>query len=534
MNVSFRVSCVLAIMASFLFLADLSEAGPNWARLYGATVTSEFDAVHQTADGGYIVLGTAYSFGAGGTDWWCLKLDALGNIVWQKTFGGVKDEYAWAVEVTADGGCLIVGRTASFGAGNGDAWCLKLDASGNVAWQKTYGGAGGDAFYDVRATADGGYVLAGGTGSFGAGNGDAWCVKLDAAGNVLWQRAYGSPGDEYALSVGTTADGGYILAGGIDLLMTDIYDAWCLKLDSAGNVLWQKSYGGSDSDQANSMGTTADGGCILAGHTSSFGAGNGDGWCLKLDAAGNVVWQNTYGSANYEIFYGSSVASDGGCLLTGFANGFGAGSTDVYCVRLDASGNVSWQKTFGGASADYVEGVDLTSDGGFVLAGRTFGFGVSSTGSWSLKISSAGIIDPSCPDFGRDAAGVASPSAAATTNTSATVTPTFVVAVPTAVAGVDSAATTTLLCSGSSQGPTITSISSKTSKPGSMATIKGTGFSTDKKKVAVYVGTKKVKNLSRLKTTSIKFAIPRMKKGTYGVYVVVNGQKSNTIQFQIK
>ncbi|MEW6366151.1 MAG: IPT/TIG domain-containing protein [Acidobacteriota bacterium] len=533
MNRNCQATWLLAILTTWISLADFAEAGTNWARLYGAALNSDLRAVHQTTDGGYVVSGAAISFGAGGKDAWCLKLDASGDIVWQKTFGGVKDEYANAVEMTADGGCLLVATTYSFGAGSADAWCLRLDSSGNIIWQKTYGGTGLDYLCAVVATAGGGYVLAGGTDSFGGGNGDAWYLKLDAAGNVVWQNAYGGSGAEYAGAVCGAAEGGFILAGGVDVLNTDIYDALYLKVDAAGNVVSHRAYGGSDDDSAHSAGATADGGCILAGGTASWGAGMSDAWCLRLDAAGNIVWQNTFGGTSYDWFDGPSVTSGGSCFLAGFSNSLGAGSSDVYCVKLDSGGNVTWQRTYGGTSADYALGAIPAADGGYVLAGRTFGFGVSNTGSWALKISSTGTIDPSCPDLGRDAPGVVKPSSAVATAWVSTTTPTFVVGAPTAVLGVDSTAATTLLCSGAS-GPTITSIASKTGKPGTKATIKGTGFSTDKKKVRVYIGNRRVKKLSRLKTTSITFTIPKMKKGTYDVYVVVNGQKSNTIQFEIK
>jgi len=534
MNGTFRVSCVVAIMASFLFLADLSEAGPNWARLYEITKWSDFKDVRTTADGGLIVSGMVCDGFT--TDAWCLKLDASANIVWQKRFGGISNESSGELALAAGGGYFLAASTSSSGAGSFDAWCLKLNDAGGVLWQRTYGGAGGEHPSAVCATADGGCVLAGQTYSFGAGGSDIWCLKLDAAGNVVWQKAYGGGNYDKAEAVCTTADGGYVLAGGTYSFGPGQGDAWCLKLDAAGNIAWQKTYGtGVDEDWGTAVCTTADGGYVLAGESKSSGAGSYDAWFLKIDAAGNVVWQSTCGSTGDDNIRDMCSAPDGGYLITGVSESLAAGNSfDMWCLKLDSTGNVAWQKTYGGTGAEQSYAVDLAADGGYILTGNTHSFGVSDTAGWCLKVSSTGSIDPSCPDLGRDAAGVVIPSAAFATDSSATVTPTFVVAVPTAVVGMDSAATATLLCSGGSQGPTITSITSKTSKPGSMATIKGTGFGTDKKKVAVYVGTKKVKNLSRLKTTSIKFLIPRMKKGTYGVYVVVNGAKSNTIQFQIK
>ncbi len=539
MNRSFRAAWVLAILAWLMLPTDFAEAGTNWARLYGATMGSQFSAVRETTDGGFIVVGTAESFGAGGSGVWCLKLDASGDIVWQKTYGGANSDSAAAVEVTSDGGYLLVGRTKSFGAGNDDGWCLRIDASGNVLWQKTYGGAKSDGFNAVRVTSDGGFIVVGITDSFTWDGwlGDVWCLKLDASGNILWQKSYGSRSkdDEWAFDVGTASDGGYIVVAATSSGGAGWFDAWVLKLDAGGSMLWDKTYGGAMDDMLFDLaGTTADGGCILTGFASfnSQTGEGGEGWCIKLDAVGNIVWENTYDGAPQD----ACLTADGGCLLAGVTFASGAGGADGYCAKLDSFGNVAWQKTYGGTNTDWVTGADMTADGGYVLAGYTYNFGVSTYASWCLKISATGDIDPSCPDLGRDAPGYAIPIASTRYDTGKRPGTSSAVAAPTAVVVVDSTATTTLLCSQSPQpqGPTITSISSRTSKPGSTATIRGTGFSTDKTKVAVYIGTKKVKILNRLKPTSIKFTIPRMKKGTYDVYVVVDGVKSNMLQFRVK
>jgi len=313
------------------------------------------------------------------------------------------------------------------------------------------------------------------------------------------------------------------------------FDAWVMKLGAAGNVLWDKTYGGTEDDFIlDYAGATADGGYIVSGITSSFGTIDGEGWCMKLDATtGNIVWENSYDGAPYDVL----LTPDGGCLLAGVAFASGAGGADGYCAKLDALGSVSWQKTYGGTNLDWVTGADLTADGGYVLAGYTSNFGAILNGGMCLKISSTGDIDPSCPDLGRDAPGGAVPIAVAIHLNGGSSITTPAIPAASAVGGFDSTATTTLLCSPppQPQGPTITSITSRTSKPGSTATIRGTGFGTNKTKVVVYIGIKKVKTLNRLTPTSIKFTIPsRVKKGLYDVSVVVDGVKSNTIQFQIK
>ncbi len=225
------------------------------------------------------MAGETESFGAGIYDVWILKLDANGNVVWQKTYGGADYDHAYSIQQTSDGGYIVAGETWSswsFGAErNGDAWVLKLDANGNVQWQKRYGGADSDIASFIQQTSDGGYIVAGRTDYFGAGDFDfdVWVLKLDANGNVQWQKRYGGPGWDWASSIQQTSDGGYIVAGYTDSFGAGYFDVWVLKLDASGNVQWAKTYGGADYDHANSIQQTSDGGYIVAGETYSFGAG---------------------------------------------------------------------------------------------------------------------------------------------------------------------------------------------------------------------------------------------------------------------
>ena len=196
---------------------------------------------------------------------------------WAKTYGGAANDSASAVQPTTDGGYIVAGHTGSFGAGELEAWVLKLDSGGNLVWQKTFGaGTAGD----VKQTADGGYIVAG-------QKGNAWIFKLDIDGNVVWQRTYSGAGaDTAAVSVQATPDGGYVVAGstrsfGADL--SDNSDTLVLKLDSAGNVVWQETYDLNRYDRANYIQLTADGGYIVAGDTAD------DAWILKLDADGKII-----------------------------------------------------------------------------------------------------------------------------------------------------------------------------------------------------------------------------------------------------
>ena len=305
-------------------------------------------------------------------------------MAWQKTYGGSNDDRADSIRQAADGGFIVAGTTSSSGAGGSDAWVLKLNADGTVAWQKTYGGSNDDRADSIQQTADGGYIVAGSTSSSGAGGSDAWILKLNADGTVAWQKTYGGSNDDRADSIQQTADGGYIVAGSTSSSGAGGSDAWVLKLNAGGTVAWQKTYGGSNDDRAESIQQTADGGFIVAGSTSSFGAGGSDAWVLKTDYNGGIT-----GCAAVSIAASNSVPS-ATSAVPGYtdavvAEGMGiSAATDVPPVAVTAAAATNcshtpsgskWAKTYGGSCIEWANSIQQTADGGYVVAGTTCSFG---------------------------------------------------------------------------------------------------------------------------------------------------------------
>ena len=296
-----------------------------------------------------------------------------------------------SVQRTSDGGYIVAGWTTYMGTFNTDILLIKTDANGNVQWAKTYGEAGYDLAYSVQQTSDGGYIVAGHTDSFGAGLDDIFLIKTDANGNIIWAKTYGGTDYYYTSSVQQTSDGGYILAGytwsfsaGGDILL--------IKTDANGNVQWAKTYGGTDDDYASSVQQTSDGGYILAGTTWSFGAGWSDIFLIKTDANGNVQWAKTYGEAGYDLASSVQQTSDGGYILAGYTYSFGAGNGDILLIKTDANGNVQWAKTYGGTDDDRAYSVQQTSDGGYIVAGYTASFGAGGLDIFLIKTDASGNL----------------------------------------------------------------------------------------------------------------------------------------------
>jgi uncharacterized delta-60 repeat protein len=373
---------------------DTSQCG--WAATYGGTFEDWASSIQQTREGGYIVAGLAHSFGVGKGSLWVLKLRPDASIEWQKSYREASHDFATSIQQTNDEGYIVAGVARSFDIGEADMWVLKLRPDGAVEWQKTYGGAASDRAESILQTGDGGCIMAGYTESFGAGKEDFWVLKLRPDGTIEWQKTYGGVDMDEAKSIQQTGDGGYIVAGYTRSFGAGDTDAWVIKLRPDGTVEWQKAYGGADRDGAGSVRQTGDGGYIVAGMTRSFGVGDSDLWVLKLKSDGTIEWQKAYGGAEQDVAGSVRQTRDGGYIVAGMTGSFGIGEDDFFVLKLESDGSVEWQKACGGTDLDWATSIRQTREGGYIVVGLTNSFGVNDVNFWVLKLRPDGYIHPSC------------------------------------------------------------------------------------------------------------------------------------------
>ncbi|MCC6720859.1 MAG: T9SS type A sorting domain-containing protein [Bacteroidia bacterium] len=384
-----------------------AQANIEWQKCYGGSVLDYANDIKQTFEGGYIVTGYSNSNDSnvsgnhGSEDYWVVKLKSTGAIQWQKSLGGISSDISTHIIQAKDRGFVIVGNASSNdddisgNHGSKDLWVVKLTYSGALDWQKCYGGSNDESAWEIQQTLDSGYIITGFTKSndgdvYGNhGEFDFWVIKISSNGVLQWQKCIGGAFDDVAYSIQQTNDSGYIVAGSTLSNNGDVSgnhgstDAWIVKLNSIGNIQWQKCYGGDLADVISSIQQTSDGGYISSGSTASSNydvagyIGGGDFWVLKLDSAGNIQWQKCLGGTQSETSYSLTQTIGGAYVFTGFTTSTDInvsgnnGLFDFWVIQLNSSGNIDWQKCLGGSGEEKANSIIQTTDGGFVIAGYT-------------------------------------------------------------------------------------------------------------------------------------------------------------------
>ncbi len=381
--------CLLVLFLVGFWGAKSGHAA-SWSQTYGGTEDEQAHSIQISTDdysfaGSTTLIDGGFEFSKA----WAVKLTQGGDVLWQRTFTGAWSDWFSSIQASSDGQ-VAAGATFFFPERSLDGWVVKFDNTGNVIWQKAYGGDGVDRFESIIPTPDG-YVVAGSTGSFRPGFRDAWVAKLDADGDVLWQRSYGRQKGLTSFSTIQPTSDGYIAVGGTRAGF--FYDGWVVKLDSEGNIEWQKALGGENDDFFVAVQPVTDG-YVVAGSTFNSISMLEDGLVIKLDLNGEVLWQKTYGGEDTDGF--TAIAPMGDSYVAAGRLGF-----DGVVVKIDADGDLQWQQTYGGERTDTFASVHAKA-GGFVVAGLTESFGVSQSdirhgwNAWVLELDSSGRISD-CP-----------------------------------------------------------------------------------------------------------------------------------------
>ena len=390
-----------------------------------------------TSDGGYIVSGsinTNVSHGHGAEDMWVVKLNPTGIFQWEKVLGGSDRDESFSIQQTTDDGYILIGSTDSdntgdVGANHGesDIWVVKVNPAGGIQWQKVLGGAGFETGRSIRQTTDNGYILIGSTdsdnsGDVGSNHGgsDIWVVKLNPAGGIQWQKVLGGAGFESGRSIDQMTDGGYILTGTTDSDNSgDVgsnhgkSDIWVVKLNTAGDIQWQKVLGGSDREESFSIHRTTGGACVLTGSTDSDNTGDvgsnhggSDIWVVNLNPAGAIQWQKVLGGNGFESGRSIKQSMDDGYILTGSTTsddtgdvGSNHGGSAIWVVKLSPAGDLQWQKVLGGNGFESARSIEQSKDSGYILAGNTNSDNTGDVGPnqggsslWVVKLNQVGDI----------------------------------------------------------------------------------------------------------------------------------------------
>ena len=399
---------LLGVFFVALFFINCSEDNDNsipngqekeidFITTLGGSKNESAQAVVNTTDGGYAILGHAQSMDGDvlnksneSYDYWLLKFDATNQLQWQKTYGGSDDDRGVDLIQTSDNGYAVIGKSksndleVSENAGFDDFWVSKLDSSGTIIWEYSFGFAGSDTPYSIIQTNDDGYLLSGVldvSASNGQGDrnsilsrhagGDYWVIKLNASGVKQWSNYYGGSFTDTAYDAIQTEDDGYIIIGSSDSDDVDItnnlgsYDFWILKISATGTLVWEKSFGGSEIDEAHAISQASDGNYLIVGDTRSndleISQNNGaaDLWIVKITPEGTLLWEKTLGGSSFDVGRSISKTQDNGFLVSGSSRSSDGnltsnkGQNDAWVVKINSSGNLEWQKTIGGSEVDF-------------------------------------------------------------------------------------------------------------------------------------------------------------------------------------
>lgn len=377
----------------FLFVQNISSQ-TTWEKLFSKKNTDAFRCVIEVPAGGYLIAGYTSDSTVNDTDAYVVRMTTAGDTLWTKRINrtGNGKDLLYKVINTADGGYAFCGYSTSNSAGSDDAYFLKMDAIGNVLWSKTWGGTGKDRAQDIVQTADGGFAIAGYTTSPPAAYYDAFLIRTNGSGDTLWTRRFGTSGFDDANTVVTHPDGGFVLGGqstnggaGLDMYM--------VRLNTAGDIIWTKKFGTNGTDNIEHIIRQPDGTYILAGGTDDTGGlGGNDGYLVKTDTGGTVLWSKVYGGNSQDDFHQVYRTVGGNFILSGTSRSSGALEPNMWLIKTNSSGDSLWSRTYGGDNHDHGYSAVQTSDGGYIFVGYSSSFGFNGEDAYVVKTDNFGDL----------------------------------------------------------------------------------------------------------------------------------------------
>jgi hypothetical protein len=356
----------------------------SFNRTYGG---SDYDTVYQVIeceDGGYAIIGATASFGIGSNDVWLVRTSYTGQMIWSRTYGGSSNDVGRGILELSDGGFAVIAETESFGAGQMDFWLIRTDSNGNHLWNRTYGGSFRDHGFSILEHNDGGFVLMGMTTSFGGADKDMWLVHTDSAGNHLWNYTYGGGQLDEGLSMVKCSDGGFAISGYSD--QTGNREVWLVRTDSDGTLLWERYHGLTHRERGEAIVQLSDGGFLIAGNTEDAGTGASDMWLLRTNSTGHLEWNRIHAGIGNDYGYAVIERDDGGFAVAGFTNSSGAGNQDAWLMFTNETGHHMWNQTYGGPDYDNSVSLVQTTGGSYLLVGQTWSYGMGNGDIWMVVL----------------------------------------------------------------------------------------------------------------------------------------------------
>lgn len=363
------ISLILAIWQT----AYAQEPDTLWTRVYGGEGWDCGSSVVESVKGGYVITGATCSQPREQWDLLLIKTDYNGDTVWSRVYGGAGYDVGNSIVETYERDFVVAGETNSFGQGCMSIYLIKVNQDGDTIWTRTHSPGSDNWVFDIKQTLDSGYVMAGYAASSDGYHKQVLILKVNSAGELMWSKIYGGTGEDQAYSVCEVPGQGFVVTG-YTVLPGQYCDLWLLRTDYNGDTVWTQTYGGYYSDIGNYIQRTADSGFIITGRTTSFGDGWWNVYLVKTDFAGNLEWYQVFGGSEWDGGRVVQQTTDGGYFVGGYTVSLGEGGFDFYFIKTNPDGSIEWSKTVGGKSDDWgLHGLQ-TSDGGYILVGNTWSF----------------------------------------------------------------------------------------------------------------------------------------------------------------